>query len=114
MQLFHYTALYNGKGDLAVAYKVKRKKTFPVKLTINGESVDGLKIEMQIEKKVLVNIRTPFADLDQVTLYTAHDVSARGLAIINNQKVIGYKTSINSGSSEEIIMDRYLIESSSP
>ena len=75
----------------------------------NGAEVLGHEIEMKLGKKLLVNILTlgQLPGLESVTLITAPVEGPSKLPSLNGEKVIGYRLLLNSGSGQEVLLDKF-------
>ncbi|MFL5783456.1 MAG: hypothetical protein ACJ76H_02530 [Bacteriovoracaceae bacterium] len=101
-----FTDLTQGKGDLSSGYKVKNLETIPDSLAFNGEPTAIDRIEIQVKKKLLINLLVGLPDISKITLYTA-DKTISALPVVNKKTVIGWKLSFENGTSSEIILNKY-------
>lgn len=100
-----FTDLSNGKGEFSLVYKVKGVETRPYNAKINGNTLAGQRIEVSIKRKAIVGRILGLPEITSVTLYTA-PVNLAGMPKLNDQRVIGYKLMMKTGTAAEVILDK--------
>jgi hypothetical protein len=103
--LTNFAQLAVGKGQLAVAYKIKSSTSKDIVLKLNGEEVPGKVIELELKRKVLVAV-LGIPAIDKLTLYTA-PVKIDAIPEIDDQTVVGYKIQLLDGSESEMILNQF-------
>ena len=100
-----FTELSNGKGEFSIAYRVKGIESSEYAANFNGNVLAGQKIDVKIKRKAILGRLFGLPEIVGITLYTA-PVKLSGVPEVNGQRVIGYKLSMKTGTSVEVILDK--------
>lgn len=101
----NFSLLLEGKGEFAIAFKVKSVETKESSVKFNGELLSGRSVEIALKRKMLVGL-LGVPNIDKVTLYTIPG-SIKGLPTLNEQAVVGYKVQLPDGTETETILDKF-------
>ena len=100
-----FTELSNGKGEFSIAYRVNGIESSEYAANFNGNVLAGQKIDVKIKRKAILGRLFGLPEIVGITLYTA-PVKLSGVPEVNGQRVIGYKLSMKTGTSVEVILDK--------
>jgi hypothetical protein len=102
-----FTALSNKKGIYVKVFKVKEKYSERQILSFNGSSLLGLRISMDLKRKLRTRLNKSIPDWEELSLITIPLSSTIfGLPEIDGRTVIGYKLKEKGGVSVEIIIEK--------
>lgn len=100
-----FAELYEGKGQFSSAYKMKSKTTQDSTIVFNGEVTPSQKIEMNLKRRLLIGLIFGIPEIETITLHTiARDVTG---VQVNGQDIMGYSLKLKSGTTMEVILDKY-------
>ncbi len=104
-----FAQLANGQGELTTGYKVTGTSLTPEIVEMNGEKVNGQKLEISLKKKFFVGLLFGLPEISKITLLSAPN-AAKGLAKmpkLNDQPIVGYKLLLKSGIGQEVLLNKY-------
>lgn len=106
-KLKSFTELAQGKGDMALFYKVKGQTVTPETLSFNGSLMSGNRVHVELKRKLLTGVLLGAPEISGLELITLPLGNISTPDFIG-QKVIGYKLMLKTGTQMEVIMDKYL------
>ncbi len=101
-----FNELLQGKGEFNLVYKVKDQILSPRELTFNGSSVSGNVLSLSLKRRLLTGVLFGMPDIESVDLYLLANTDLV-LPDIKGEKIIGYKIKFRTGTSTEVILNRY-------
>lgn len=106
-KLQSFTSLLEGRGEFAMAYKVKKVEQKNSSKVINGRSFSSKTIHLSLGKKLVSRI-LGLPEISEIELYTApRSMIDLQLPMINSEKVIGYSLKFKSGTGQQMILNKF-------
>ena len=104
-----FSQLVMGKGDLAISYKVKNQTSSLEKINFNGAATDAQRIHVELKRKFLTGVLLGAPEIESIELLTIA-ANVAEMPELNGQRVIGYKLQLKTGTSMEVIMDKFPVK----
>lgn len=104
-----FTDLSRGKGDFNAAYKAKNIKSYAETINFNGEQMNGHRIYMKLKRRLLTGMLFGLPEIQSIELFTLPIRELGALPEINQEKVIGYRLSLKTGTVMEVIMNKHAL-----
>lgn len=94
------------KGELNLIYKVKEQTITPKEMIFNGKSVNGNELTLSLKRRLLTGVLFGLPDIESIDLYLMANADL-ALPEVNGEKIIGYKLTFKTGTSTEVILNRF-------
>lgn len=101
-----FSDLTNGKGDFSLAYKVSGKTMTQEQFPFNGVQIQGAKLRLDLKRRLLARVLLGIPDIESIELFLAPVTALSTLPEIAGQRVIGYRMSLKTGTTMEVMIDR--------